>query len=177
MTTLILNLFLLGLVFAAIDQPLVFAFYARRDTLTPAIVGVVGMLIYLAASLAPLAWRPLAITDLAVALTLQLISHALIMLVLVERRLRQAAGHGLRGQGLAVTTLRAGAAALVMAPVAYGAQTVLSGPLGPSTLGRALALAPAGLLALAVYIAVLALLRTPELSQGWGWLRARVRRG
>ena len=30
---------LLGLLFTAVDQPLIFAFYARKDTLTPALVG------------------------------------------------------------------------------------------------------------------------------------------
>ena len=46
-----LRLFLLGLPFAAIDLLLVYAFYARKDTLTPALIGVVSLVCYLAAAL------------------------------------------------------------------------------------------------------------------------------
>ena len=37
---------LLGLLFAAVDQPLILAFYARKDTLTPALVGVGTTILY-----------------------------------------------------------------------------------------------------------------------------------
>ena len=39
-TTMALRLYLIGLLPAAIDQPLIFAFYARRDTWRPAVVGI-----------------------------------------------------------------------------------------------------------------------------------------
>ena len=39
-TAQLLRLYLFGLTFAAIDQPLIFAFYARKDTLTPARRGI-----------------------------------------------------------------------------------------------------------------------------------------
>ena len=41
-TAQVLRFYLFGLTFAAIDQPLIFAFYARKDTLTPALVGLVA---------------------------------------------------------------------------------------------------------------------------------------
>ena len=44
--------FLLGLSFAAVDTMLIFAFYARKDTLTPSLVGVVSVIIYLVVALA-----------------------------------------------------------------------------------------------------------------------------
>ena len=86
--TLMLWLYLVGLIFAGIDQPLVFAFYARKDTLTPAIVGLIcNVGIYLAVALIPpaLYGRPLQVTDLAIANSVQWMSHALIMLFLTRR--------------------------------------------------------------------------------------------
>ena len=169
MTTRVLYYFLLGLIFAAIDQPLVFAFYARKDTLTPALVGVAGVVIYLGAALAPLPWRALQIEDLALANAIQLTSHALIMVFLIERHLRREAGHGLTGQGLGMTLLRAGGAALVMAPLAYGtyaaAHSLVTAYLASwaRPFQYALALAPAGAAGLAVYVAALWIAGTPEL--------------
>ena len=52
--TLMLWLYLIGLIFAGIDQPLVFAFYARKDTLTPAVVGLIcNVGIYLGVAIVP----------------------------------------------------------------------------------------------------------------------------
>ena len=50
-TTLALRLYLIGLPFAALDLLLVYAFYARKDTLTPALVGIVSLVCYLAVAL------------------------------------------------------------------------------------------------------------------------------
>ena len=46
-----LRLYLIGLPFAAVDLLLVYAFYARKDTLTPALVGVVSLVCYMGAAL------------------------------------------------------------------------------------------------------------------------------
>ena len=46
-TSRAVQFYLLGTAFAAVDQPLVFAFYARRNTLLPNLVAVVGLGIYL----------------------------------------------------------------------------------------------------------------------------------
>ena len=96
--TLMLWLYLVGLIFAGVDQPLVFAFYARKDTLTPAIVGLIcNVGIYLAVALIPpaLYGRPLQVTDLAIANSVQWMSHALIMLFLTRARLGGLGGFGL----------------------------------------------------------------------------------
>src|SRR4029077_14039460 len=45
--SLVLRIQMIGVFFAAIDQPLIFAFYARKDTLTPALVGIAGVGLYL----------------------------------------------------------------------------------------------------------------------------------
>ncbi|MFN8564032.1 MAG: murein biosynthesis integral membrane protein MurJ [Anaerolineae bacterium] len=45
-TALVLRLYLIGLPFAAIDLLLVYAFYARQDTLTPALIGLVSLVVH-----------------------------------------------------------------------------------------------------------------------------------
>lgn len=47
MTARALRLYMLGLPFASIDLLLIFAFYARQDTLTPALVGLLSLLCYI----------------------------------------------------------------------------------------------------------------------------------
>jgi putative peptidoglycan lipid II flippase len=86
MTALVLQFFLVGLSFAAVDQVLIFAFYARQDTLTPALVGVFSVGIYVAVVL--LLRRPLGIFSLMVADSVKQITHALVTGALLSRRLR-----------------------------------------------------------------------------------------
>ena len=50
-TTWALRYYLVGLIFATVDWPLNYAFYAREDTLTPALVGVLSVVIYVAVAL------------------------------------------------------------------------------------------------------------------------------
>jgi putative peptidoglycan lipid II flippase len=107
-TALALRLYLIGLPFAAIDQPLIFAFYARQNTLTPALVGLLGVGFYLVAALTPLLFRPLQMTDLVLANSIQLTAHALVMLWLVHRVA------SLHHQRLGLTLLKALGSAGVM---------------------------------------------------------------
>ena len=46
-----LHVYLVGGLFAAIDFPLIYAFYARNDTLLPALVGVLSVVVYAVAAL------------------------------------------------------------------------------------------------------------------------------
>jgi len=96
MVAQVLRGYLPGLIFAAIDQPLVFAFYARQDTLTPAVVGLIcNVGIYLAAALTPTLFRPLQVTDLAVANSVQWAVHALLMGGLLIRQIGPMRAYGL----------------------------------------------------------------------------------
>ena len=79
--------------FWAVDQLLIFAFYARRDTRTPVLVGIFGTLLYLAVALSTVA--PLGVFGLILANTLQNSAHCVVMYWLLSRR-----GPGLAGQGL-----------------------------------------------------------------------------
>lgn len=158
-TVLALRLYLLGLTFAAIDQPLIFAYYARQNTLTPALVGLLGVGFYLAAALLPSLVRPMQMTDLVLANSVQLTGHALVMLWLVNRLAT------LRGRGLGPTTFKAVAAAAAMGAVLWIALPFFKMWLSADSLIAEITLV--GVLSGlggGVYLLALYLLRTPELS-------------
>jgi putative peptidoglycan lipid II flippase len=169
--TRVLHFYLPGLAFAAVDLPLVFAFYARKDTLTPAIVGLIAnVAIYLMAALAPslLLGRPLEVVDLAFANSVQWISHALIMLWLLERRVG-----GLRGFGLRALTVKALAGSAAMGIGTWIVAGLLERSLGGAALaGEAMTVGGAALAGVAVYVGAMALLHVDEVTR-WG---ERIRR-
>jgi len=155
-TTLALRYYLLGLTFAAIDLPLVFAFYARKDTLTPALVGVLGVVVYLIVALSLI--RPLGMIGLILANSAQLTIHALTMLVLLQRRLGGLGGHGI--MLLAFKTLLA---SLVMGGITYLALGGLQSALDAGSLmGKLVMVGGAGGVGLATYLGMIVLLRVEE---------------
>jgi putative peptidoglycan lipid II flippase len=159
-----LRVYLIGLTFAAIDQPLIFAFYAQQDTLTPAVVGVVGVGIYLAVALSLL--QPLGMIGLVLANSMQWIGHTLIMMWLLQRRIG-----GFAEQGLWSTAAQASLSALVMIIAAMGGRWQMEALGGTATLmGELLTvIASAGLGAL-FYAGGLAALGVEEWGLAWRWL-------
>jgi putative peptidoglycan lipid II flippase len=67
----------------ALDQLLIVAFYARKDTRTPVLVGVATVLLYLMSAL--LLIGPLGVVGLALANAIQNSAHGVILLILLER--------------------------------------------------------------------------------------------
>lgn len=165
-----LRLYLIGLPFAAIDLLLVYAFYARKDTLTPALVGVVSLLVYMATAL--LLLDTLGLFSLMVADSVKHIVHALLSAVLLWRRL-----DGLTGQRLVGSFLRTSLAAGGMGLAGWLALPALMSLIGTHGLLREmlLVLASGGLCAL-VFAALAALLRIEELRWLLGLLRRRLGR-
>ncbi|RMF04395.1 MAG: murein biosynthesis integral membrane protein MurJ [Chloroflexi bacterium] len=158
-TVLALRFYLLGLTFAAVDQPLVFAYYARQNTLTPALVGLLGVGFYLLAALPPTLFRPLQMTDLVLANSVQLTGHALVMLWLVNRVA------SLRGRRLGQTTFKTVAATAAMSAVLWLSLPLLNQWLPPlNLLFKALHLGVLVLLGASVYFVAAWLLRLPELQ-------------
>lgn len=170
--SLMLWLYLIGLIFAGVDQPLVFAFYARKDTLTPARVGLicnVGIYLFVAVMPAAVSGRPLRVTDLAIANSVQWISHALIMLGLVRRRLG-----GLHGFGLRRLTLKAIVGSLTMAAGAWLSMTILMAlPGEPSTAREAISVIGAAAIGSVIYSGLMLLMRTPEIRSIGQLIRTR----
>ena len=71
--------------FVAVDQLLIFAFYARRDTMTPALVGLGGVLFYLVAGLISIGPLGLGVFGLIMANTLQNSLHAVVLIIIMMR--------------------------------------------------------------------------------------------
>jgi putative peptidoglycan lipid II flippase len=168
-TATVLRIYLLGLPFAAVDQMLVFASYARKDTLRPAVVGVISMVVYTAAAL--LLIRPLGLLSLMVADAVKHLAHTVLMLWLLRREWGSL-------QGLAVTgaLIKATLAAAVMAAAAFGLITVLGEWLTITGTWRwVLEVAAAGSLALPLYLVLAYLLRIPELQILPRLIRRRAR--
>jgi putative peptidoglycan lipid II flippase len=168
-TVLALRIYLIGLTFAAIDLPLVFAFYARQNTVTPTLVGLVGVGIYMVVALVPALFRPLRMTDLVLANSVQLTGHALIMLWLTNRIA------SLHGRGLGATVLKATAASLLMGAILWWTLPVVQQLLFANLLTSRLVLV--GLMIVVgggVYLLALFPLKVPELKLLTGLLRRFV---
>ena len=112
-TTLALRCYLFGLIFAAIDWPLNYAFYARQDTLTPALVGVFSILVYLLVAFTLL--PAYGMIGLVLADSFKQFSHATTMLLLTRRR-----SGGLDGRRMLVTVLKTTAASAGMGAIILG---------------------------------------------------------
>jgi putative peptidoglycan lipid II flippase len=146
-----LRFHLVGLIFAAVDQPLIFSFYARQDTWTPALVGVATVLLYVVIALAPTLFVPLTLNGLILANSLKWAAHALLMLYLLRRRTG-----GLRGRGVWRTVFTASVLSAVMGLTVYLIKIGMSRVVPPGTMGEMILVGSAGLGGIALY-AVLAL--------------------
>ena len=106
-TATALRFYLLGLLFAGVDFMLNYTFYARQDTRTPAIVGVIAVGLYFvtAWSLLPV----LGFLGLVLADSVKQAGHALLMTILLFRSVGRPGGHRLRE-----TALKAAVAAAAM---------------------------------------------------------------
>lgn len=161
-----------ALPFIALDQLLIAAFYARKNTLTPNIVGAVSIGFYLLIAL------PFGLTiglpALAFADTAKNTSHALILFVLLTLAIGD----------LGMRHLVDGVGRIVVAAAAMGVVCVVAVALLPSQLpelfglahtpGRALTLVVAGALGVAVYFGLVTLLRVEEVRLIGGIVRSRL---
>ena len=113
-TSQALRFYLVGLIFATVDWPLNYASYARQDTLTPALVGVASVGVYLAVALTLL--EPMGMLGLVLADSAKHVSHALIMMIVTWRSTGGLADLGLvrtTGKALLASGVMAGLMALV----------------------------------------------------------------
>ena len=170
MVSLVLRVQMIGVFFAAIDQPLIFAFYARKDTLTPALVGMAGVGVYLLIAFVVSRLRPLTLFDLVFANDAQLAAHALVMLALFRRRMG-----GFGDASVWATFARAGLASLVMATLAWGASAGVQAINLPAELvGRLLAVVLPGTVGVVAYFWLAALLNIGEVRLAVDLIRRRL---
>lgn len=116
--------YLPGTFFAAFDQVLIFAYYARQNTRTPVIVGVLAVGVYFLFALTLI--QPLGMTGLVLANSAQFTFHAIVMWLLMRRALG-----GVGDVTVGRTLWRAIAVGLVMAAVVLAVSSLLqASPLG-----------------------------------------------
>jgi putative peptidoglycan lipid II flippase len=162
-----LNIYVIGMLFAAVDFPLNFAFYARNNTLLPALVGVGSVGVYIVVAFALLA--PLGYLGLVWADSAKHASHALIMVGLLVWTI---GGWGARlWRDVGKLALAAGAMAITM----YGFLWQISAALPESVLGDLLRIGLAGGTGLLVYVGVLHALRLREMREVLVLARTRLR--
>jgi putative peptidoglycan lipid II flippase len=146
-----------GLVFAAVDWPLNYAYYARQNTRTPTLVGIAAVGVYLVVALTLL--RPLGMIGLVLADSAKHAFHAVAMLALLRRDIGN-----LGRQRVVSTALKSLVAAAVMGGVIWLTLPPLNRWLGTGTFWHELLLVGvAGGLGAVVYAGLLALLRVDEL--------------
>jgi len=163
MTAKVLRLYLIGLPFAAVDLLLVYAFYARQDTLTPALVGLGSLFIYMLVAL--LLLPRYGLFSLMIADSIKHIVHATFSAYLLHRRL-----HGLGAQRLVKTAGKTALAALGMGFVAYAVLQVVGGAQTGLLRETAVVVICGGVSSL-VFVILAYLLKIDE----WRWLIGLIR--
>jgi putative peptidoglycan lipid II flippase len=167
MTALALRLYLFGLPFAAVDLLLVYAFYARQDTITPALIGLVSLGVYMGVAL--LLAPAYGVFSLMLADSAKHVVHAVISGVVLRRRVG-----GIDEQRLLGALLRTGVAAAVMGGLAWAASSWLTAFIGTRTLAHEIAVVMlAGGVGGAAYLALAWLLRVEEVRWLWGVIRKK----
>lgn len=165
-----LRFYLIGLIFAAVDWPLNYGFYARQDTLTPALVGILSVGVYLAVAL-PLI-GPMGMLGLVLADSAKHFTHAGTMLLLTRRKVGSLAGMRL-GQTLFKALLASGAMVAAMVATQMGLGWV---EVSDSFLVSLLIVGAVSAVGLVVYLGLMALLRVDEIGMFRSVLDQRLRR-
>ncbi len=156
-TYLTLRYYLIGLIFASVDWPLNFAYYARGDSKTPAIVGILAVGVYLifALSLLP----RLSFLGLAFADGMKQTAHALMMIFLMHR------WGGRLGHGVGRTALVAAGASAIMGVILYFSANVIMARMGTAGLvPRITVLLVPGVIGGLIYYLILRWMKVPEVS-------------
>ncbi|MDI7277173.1 MAG: murein biosynthesis integral membrane protein MurJ [Anaerolineae bacterium] len=164
--------YLPGLPFAAIDQPIVFAFYARKDTVPPVLVGVAGVCAYLLVGPLLAFGFGVGYIGLVVANAVQLTTHCLLMWLILQRRVGPMAGHGLRSTAVRVGLASLAAGLAMVVALAAGRRFLPS----EGTMAEVALLVIGGAAGVAAYLGGLALLRVEEVAVLAQTIRSRLRR-
>lgn len=154
-----LHFYLIGLPFAGVDFLLNYTFYARQNTRTPAVVGVVSIVFYFATALL-LKDGPLGFLGLVLADSAKQASHAAIMTALLLRSVGR-----LHNQQFLRTLGFSAVGAGIMAVVLYLVSQSLGRVAPEGKLGALLIVAVAGGLGGGLYLLALRLARVEEVSR------------
>ncbi len=166
-TAQVLRLFMLGLPFAAVDQMLVFASYARQDTWRPALAGVISISVY-----SVTAWTLLDQLGLLSLMAADAVKHMVHTLIMIWTLRRQIGGLG--GLGIAAVLLKTLAAAGVMGVAAYAIAALIDDQLSASRfITAATTTGIAGISGFALYAGIAKLFGISDLQKlGKIWRRS-----
>lgn len=157
-TATALRVYLIGLPFAGVDFLLNYTFYARQNTRTPAIVGVISVGFYFVT--AYFLKDRIGFLGLVLADSVKQAAHAGIMTVLLQRSQAR-----LSGQRILRTLAVCGGTALLMGGVILLVSQGLDGQLPAGKLGALLTIVVAGGLGGALYLGLLYWLRIEEVTR------------
>lgn len=168
MTAKVLRVYLIGLPFAAVDQMLIFASYARKDTWRPALVGVVSIIFYTLVAWALL--EPLGLLSLMVADAAKHILHTMLMIWILTRHVGDWEGFAFGN-----TAVKSLIAALLTGLSAYGVAVALA-LVVPDTqfFGRLIIVSGAGAVGMALFLLLAKLLNMPEALSLIHMVRSRL---
>lgn len=168
-TTLVLRVYLIGLGFAAVDQMLVFASYARKDTWRPAMAGILSITVYTIVAI--LLLDTLGLLSLMVADAVKHIIHTAIMLWLLQRHVG-----GLSGYQITPTLIKSIAAAIVTGITAAVVAWILGQVFtDDSFLARLTIVTLSGIAGLVAYLAAAFALNLQDAKSLWNLVWKRVR--
>jgi putative peptidoglycan lipid II flippase len=167
-TALVLRLYLLGIPFAAVDLLLIFAFYAQKDSLTPALVGIFSLGCYIGIAL--LLFPRIGFFSLMIADSCKHLMHMAVSWGLLHRRLG-----GLGEQHLLKTILKVVLAAAVMGMVTFLLARSVSELFPAQDIRQRLLLVGVpSLLGGAIYLTLASLLRLNEMTLFLRSLRRKI---
>lgn len=165
MTSVVLHVYLIGLPFAAVDLLLVYAFYARQDTLTPALIGLFCLVVYMVVSL--MLVDRFGLLSLMIADSTKHILHTGISAVLLFPKMG-----GIGGQRLWSTLVKTLVASGIMGGAISIALPLLTDWIGTEGFIReGLLLVASGGMAIGIFLILAWMLRLEELR----WLMQKIR--
>ncbi|MDD2233719.1 MAG: murein biosynthesis integral membrane protein MurJ [Desulfitobacteriaceae bacterium] len=168
MTAIPLVFFALGIVAQAIIQVLPRMFYALQDTWTPALVGILAMLVNLTGALILI--RPMAHGGLALANMIASFVNMLLLIIILHRRLGK-----IDGRNLLMTFFKTALISVLFGAVVWLWSVWLTTMLGTGIISALLILVTGSLLGLLLFTLTAGLLRMEEFTQTVGLLRYRLK--
>ncbi len=175
-TALALRAAIPGLVFAAIDTPLIYAFYARSDTLTPTLIGLVSTVSYLIllgvlSLLSEYGLHVFTLTDLILANSLKTGLDACLMAIFLTRKVG-----GMRGFDIVPVVIKVCIAAGLMGLAVWFVMVTVQQAMGSvQFLANAVTAVTAALIGFGVYLLMTTLLKVKELAFLRGLLQRKAR--
>lgn len=163
-----LRLYLVGLPFAAVDLLLVYAFYARKDTLTPALIGVLSLVIYMLTTV--LLVDQFGLFSLMIADSVKHFVHALVSAALLGYRIK-----GFGTQRLWITFAKTLFASLVMGAAVWLTLPILTDIIGTHGIIReALLVMISGAVYGGIFLLLAMILHIEELRWLTGMLKKKI---